>query len=390
MKKKIAILGSTGSIGKQTLEIVKNNKKNFEIFLLSTNKNLKEISKQVKLFKPKNLIITNEKRFFLFKKKNKKINVFNNYDNFKKIFPKKIDYVMSAISGFDGLQPTIEIIKHTKSIAIANKESIICGWNLINEELKKNKTNFVPVDSEHFSIWCLTNKKYGNIDEIYLTASGGPFLNKKRQHLKNIKPVHAINHPRWNMGKKISIDSATMVNKVFEVIEANKIFNVDFDKIKVFSHPESYVHAIVKFKNGLTKILIHDTNMKIPIFNSLFNQNEEIKSDKLNIKKINNLNLKLINKKQFPSLNLIKYFSSKNNSLLETVLVSANDELVDLFLKNKIKYLDITKNLLNVLKLKEFKRLRLKKPVNLAQIIRLNKYVRLKTRSLCVRSSDNV
>ena len=203
MTKKIAILGSTGSIGKQTLEIVKNNKKNFEIFLLSTNKNLKEISKQVKLFKPKNLIITNEKRFFLFKKKNKKINVFNNYDNFKKIFPKKIDYVMSAISGFDGLQPTIEIIKHTKSIAIANKESIICGWNLINEELKKNKTNFVPVDSEHFSIWCLTNKKYGNIDEIYLTASGGPFLNKKRQHLKNIKPVHAINHPRWNMGKKI-------------------------------------------------------------------------------------------------------------------------------------------------------------------------------------------
>ncbi len=390
MKKKIAILGSTGSIGKQTFEIIKNNKKNFEIFLLSTNKNLQEISKQIKLFKPKNLIITDEKKFYLFKSKYKKIRVFNNYSNFKKIFPKKIDYVMSAISGFDGLQPTIEIIKHTKSIAIANKESIICGWSFIYKELKKNKTNFVPVDSEHFSIWSLTNKKYGNIDEIYLTASGGPFLNKKRQNLKNIKPVHAIKHPRWNMGKKISIDSATMVNKVFEVIEANKIFNVSLNKIKVFSHPESYVHAIVKFKNGLTKILIHDTNMKIPIFNSLFNQNEKIKSDRLNIKKLNNLNLKLINKNQFPSLNLIKYFSSKNNSLLETVLVSANDELVDLFLRNKIKFLDITKNLLNVLKLKEFKRLRLKKPINLAQIMRLNKYVRLKTRSLCVRSSDNV
>ena len=130
--------------------------------------------------------------------------------------------------------------------------------------------------------------------------------------------------------------------------------------------------------------------MKIPIFNSLYNQNEKIKSNKLSLKKLNNLNLKPINKKQFPTLNLIKYFSSKNNSLLETVLVSANDELVDLFLKNKIKYLDITKNLLNVLKLKEFKRLRLEKPINLAQIIRLNKYVRLKTKYLCVRSSDNV
>ena len=124
MKKKIAILGSTGSIGKQTFEIIKNNKKNFEIFLLSTNKNLKEISKQVKIFKPKNIIITNEKRFILFKKKNKKIKVFNNYDNFKKIFPEKIDYVMSAISGFDGLQPTIDIIKYTNTIAIANKESL--------------------------------------------------------------------------------------------------------------------------------------------------------------------------------------------------------------------------------------------------------------------------
>ncbi len=389
MKKKIAILGSTGSIGKQTLEIIRDNKKYFDIFLLSTNENLNEILKQVKLYKPKNLIITNKKKFLLFKKKNKHVKVYNNYKSLKKIFQKKIDYVMSAISGFEGLQPTIEIIKHTKSIAIANKESIICGWSLISKELKKNKTNFVPVDSEHFSIWSLTNKKYGNIDQIFITASGGPFLNKKRENLKNIKPAHAIKHPRWNMGKKISIDSATMVNKVFEVIEANKIFNISLKNIKVLSHPASYVHAIVKFKNGLTKILIHDTNMKIPIFNSLFNKNEKIKSEQLNINKLNNLNFNLISKKQFPALNLIKYFSSKNNSLLETVLVSANDELVDLFLKNKIKFLDITKKLLIVLNLKEFKRLRLKKPNNLAQIIRLNKYVRLKTRSLCVVSNVN-
>ena len=296
---------------------------------------------------------------------------------------------MSSISGFDGLQPTIEIIKHTKSIAIANKESIICGWNIINKELRKNKTKFIPVDSEHFSIWSLTKGKYENIDEIYITASGGPFFNKKRNSLKNIKPAHAIKHPRWNMGKKISIDSATMVNKVFEVIEANKIFKLSFKKIKILSHPASYVHAIVKFKNGLTKILIHDTNMRIPIFNSLFDQKEKIKSENLNIKKLNNMNFNFINKKQFPAVNLIKFFSSINNSLLETVLVSANDELVHLFLTNKIKYLDITNNLFSILNLKEFKSLGSKKPNNLAQIIRLNKYVRLKTKSLCVKSIDN-
>ena len=391
MKKNIAILGSTGSIGKQTLEIIKKNKKRFNIILLSTNKNIIEISKQIKVFKPKCIIITNFKKFSYFKKKNKKIKIFNNYDCFKKIFSKKADYVMSSISGFEGLQPTIEVIKHTRLIAIANKESIICGWNLISKELKKNETKFIPVDSEHFSIWSLAGNKYENIDEIYITASGGPFLNKPRKSLKYIKPAHAIKHPRWKMGKKISIDSATMVNKVFEIIEASKLFNLNIKKIKVLSHPNSYVHAIVKFKNGLTKILIHDTNMKVPIFNSLFNsESAVIYSEKLDIKKLNNLNFNKISIKQFPALEVINMFSSNNNNLLETVLVSANDELVDLFLKKKIKFLDISKKLMIILKLKEFKKLKTKKPNNLAQIIRLNTYVRLKTKSLCVKSTHNV
>ena len=391
MKKNIAILGSTGSIGKQTLEIIKKNKKRFNIILLSTNKNIIEISKQIKVFKPKCIIITNFKKFSYFKKKNKKIKIFNNYDCFKKIFSKKADYVMSSISGFEGLQPTIEVIKHTRLIAIANKESIICGWNLISKELKKNETKFIPVDSEHFSIWSLARNKYENIDEIYITASGGPFLNKPRKSLKYIKPVHAIKHPRWKMGKKISIDSATMVNKVFEIIEASKLFNLNIKKIKVLSHPNSYVHAIVKFKNGLTKILIHDTNMKVPIFNSLFNsESAVIYSEKLDIKKLNNLNFNKISIKQFPALKVVNMFSSNSNNLLETVLVSANDELVDLFLKKKIKFLDISKKLMIILKLKEFKNLKTKKPNNLAQIIRLNTYVRLKTKSLCVKSTYNV
>ena len=297
---------------------------------------------------------------------------------------------MSSISGFAGLQPTIEIIKFTKLIAIANKESIICGWNLINSELKKYNTKFIPIDSEHFSIWSLARYESEAIDQIYITASGGPFLNKERKKLKNVRPIHAIKHPKWKMGKKISVDSATMVNKVFETIEAKKIFNISIDQIKILSHPESYVHAIVKFKNGLTKILIHDTSMKVPIFNSLFSEKLLKKyPTKLNIKKLNNLNFNKVSSHQFPALKIIKYFSNKDDTLLETVLVSSNDELVNLFLKNKIKFLDIPNKLIAILNLKEFKKLRSKKPNNLGQIVRLNKYVRLKTRTLCVRSNDN-
>ena len=390
MIKKIAILGSTGSIGKQTLEILKNYKNTFKVQLLSTNENINEISKQIKIFRPQNLIITNKVKFDLLKKKYKRLNIFNNYNCFQKIFPKKIDYVMSSISGFAGLQPTIEIIKFTKLIAIANKESIICGWNLINSELKKYNTKFIPIDSEHFSIWSLARYESEAIDQIYITASGGPFLNKERKKLKNVRPIHAIKHPKWKMGKKISVDSATMVNKVFETIEAKKIFNISIDQIKILSHPESYVHAIVKFKNGLTKILIHDTSMKVPIFNSLFSEKLLKKyPTKLNIKKLNNLNFNKVSSHQFPALKIIKYFSNKGDTLLETVLVSSNDELVNLFLKNKIKFLDIPNKLIAILNLKEFKKLRSKKPNNLGQIVRLKKYVRLKTRTLCVRSNDN-
>ena len=182
-----------------------------------------------------------------------------------------------------------------------------------------------------------------------------------------------------------------MVNKLFELIEAKKIFNISLKKIKILSHPNSYVHAIVKFKNGVTKILIHDTNMKIPIFNTLYlNKSSRINSKKMDIKKLNNLNFNHLSIKQFPSLGLINLFNFKKNSLLETVLVSANDELVDLFLKKKIKFLDISDKLISILKLNEFKKLRTKKPNNLAQIMHLNRYVRLKTRALCVRSISNV
>ena len=287
MKKKIAILGSTGSIGKTLINIIKQDKINFEIVLLSADGNYKELLKQAKYFKVKNLIITNKNSYQKIKKDKftKKIKIFDNFDNYKKIFKKKIDYTMSAITGIEGLKPTIDMIKYTKKIAIANKESIICGWNLIEKKLKKHKTKFVPVDSEHFSIWyALRDVDKSLVEKIYITASGGPFLNTPLNKLKKANINQAIKHPNWKMGKKISIDSATMMNKVFEIIEAKKIFNLSYDKLSILIHPKSYVHAIVKFKNGLTKLVVHDTNMKIPIANSLYASSKIINSKSINLK----------------------------------------------------------------------------------------------------------
>ena len=379
MKKKIAILGSTGSIGKTLVEIIKKDKKNFEIVLLSAEENYKELLKQAKFFKVKNIVINNKASYLKIKKDrySKKVKIFNNFNNFNKIFKKKIDYVMSSISGIEGFKPTIEIIKYTKKIAIANKEAIICGWDLIEKELKKNKTDFIPVDSEHFSIWyALKDINKQLIDKIYLTASGGPFLNKPLK-LNNIKIKQAIKHPNWKMGKKISIDSATMMNKVFEIIEAKKIFKIPYKKLSILIHPKSYVHAIIKFKNGLTKIVVHDTNMKIPIFNSLYSSNNSINSKKLDFKILNNLDLKNINHKRFTVIKILNKLPEKS-SLYETILVSINDKLVELFLDNKIKFTDISKKMHNILNLNDLKKYKMIKPKKIVEIINLSKKVKNK------------
>ncbi len=267
MIKKIAILGSTGSIGKSLLKIIEADRKSFKIILLTANKDYTSLIKQANKFNVKNIIITDQKNYNIakLKIKNKKIKIFNNYNQFKNIFKNKIDYAMSAITGLDGLKPTIDIIKYTKNIAIANKESIICAWDIIKTELKKNKTFFIPVDSEHFSIWYgLKDFNNSSIEKIYLTASGGPFYATPIKKLKNIKIKQALNHPNWKMGKKISIDSATMINKIYESIEAKNIFNIPYKKIEIIIHPKSYVHALIKFNSGPIKIIAHDTTMMIP------------------------------------------------------------------------------------------------------------------------------
>ena len=378
MKKKIAILGSTGSIGKTLINIIKKNKKSFKVILLTADKNYEEILKQAKTLNVKNLIITDKESYLKLKRKKiKDIRIFDNFDSFNIIFKNKVDYVMSSISGIYGLEPTIKIIKYTKKIAIANKESIICGWHLIKKNLRKFKTLFIPVDSEHFSIfYSLNDNKVSNIEKIFLTASGGPLNNIPIKKFKDVKISEAINHPNWKMGKKISVDSATMMNKVFEIIEAKKVFNLKYETLDILVHPSSYVHAITKFNDGMINIIAHDTNMTIPIFNSLYDKKDKkIRTNKLDIKKLNFLNFKKVDTNKFPSIKIIKRLKN-TESLLETIIVLANDELVNLFLLKKIDFTDIVSNLQKLISMKEFKIYNHRKPGNINSIISLNNHIR--------------
>ena len=382
MKKKVAILGSTGSIGKKLLSIIDKDKKNYQIVLLVANKNYKMLLNQAKKFKVKNLIIKDQNKFKILKRlnKNKNLKIYNSFENFDKIFKKKIEYTMSAISGLQGLVPTLNIIKYTKTLAIANKESIICGWSLLRKEMHKHKTKFIPVDSEHFSIAYALNSN-ANAEKIILTASGGPFNRLSINKFKKIKVSEALNHPNWNMGKKISIDSSTMMNKVFEVIEAKKIFNLNYKKLSILIHPLSYIHAIIKFDDGMIKLIAHETDMRIPIHNTLyFNDKKKINSKPINLYKLNNLNFKNINKKKFPSVDLLKEMPDKD-TLFDTILVVANDQLVSFFIKNEIKFTDIAKKLKNFINRNEIKKYKNISPKNINDIINLSNYIKLKINS---------
>ena len=388
MIKKVAILGSTGSIGKTLINILKKDKKKYNILLLTANKNINVLLKQIKLFKVKNIIVSDLDKFNKIRiiLKNKKINIYNNFNSINRILKnKKIDYTMSSISGIEGLCPTIKIIPHTKEIAIANKESIICAWHLIQKELIMNRTKFIPIDSEHFSIYSLlSSSKSKNLEKVFITASGGPFRNYPLKRFASIKLESALKHPNWKMGQKITIDSSTLMNKVFEIIEAKKIFNLDYKKLEILIHPKSYVHAMVKFKNGLTKILIHDTNMTIPIFNSLYpNHEKKIFSKKIDFNILNNLSFEKVDQKKFPVVKILEILPKKN-SLFETVIVATNDTLVKMFIEKKIKFLDISKILLKFIKNKEFAKYKRIKPKNVNDIIKLSEYVSLKISSLSI------
>jgi len=388
MKKKIAILGSTGSIGTSTLEVIKKDIKNFDIILLTANNNYRKLIYQAKKFKAENVLIKNHKFFLKVKKSLKKTNtkVYSGNISINKIVKKKLDYTMSAIVGIAGLQPTVDAIKISNTVAISNKESIICGWEIISKLIKKYKTKILPVDSEHFAIMELTkNITDDQVEEIIITASGGPFLNTPKEKFKNIKPNQAINHPTWQMGKKISVDSANLMNKVFELIEAYKIFSFDKKKYKIMIHPESYVHSIIRFKNGLIKMILYNTDMKIPISNTLYGANNNFKNVKnVDPIKLNKLNFQKVNLKKFPSIKLIN--KCLNYGLSAPIIVNAaNEVLVSLFLAKKIAFLDIVKTLNKILIDKNFKKYARRKVSSIKDVQTTDNWARLKTISMCVR-----
>ena len=388
MKKKIAILGSTGSIGKSTLDVIRRNQNFFEVVFLSANNNYKKLTQQAKEFNVKNVLIKNK----IFHErtarslKNSKTKVYSGDISITNIISKKIDYTMAAIVGVAGLQPTIDAIKISKTVALANKESIICGWEILSKLIKKYKTKILPVDSEHFSIMELTKDiSDEEVEEIIITASGGPFLNIPQNKLNYVNPTQAINHPKWKMGKKISIDSANLMNKVFEVIEACKIFKFNKKKYRIMIHPQSYVHSIIRFKNGLIKMILYNTDMKIPISNTLYGRKNHV----LNIKKIDanilsKLSFQNVNTKRFPSIKLIN--KCLNLGFLAPTIVNASNEvLVSLFLTKKISFLNIVKTINKIFRDKDFKKYARRKPESIKDIQIADNWARLKTLAMCVR-----
>ena len=380
MKKKISILGSTGSIGLSTLKIV--DKKNifFKVILLSANKNYLQICKQIKKYKPIYFVISDLNIFIKFKKKfiNSKTKIINNFD-LKKL--EKNQIIVSAIPGIAGLKPTISMIKFSKKMLIANKESVICGWDLIKREALRFKTKIIPVDSEHFSIFnLLKTNNINQIQKIYLTASGGPFLNYKINQLNNITPKDALKHPKWKMGKKITMNSSTLMNKILELVEAQKLFNIPKDKLEILIHPESLVHAIIKLHNGLSKLIYHQTSMQIPLANAIFDENININDfykEEKKIKKkkeIENLTFLNVNQKKFPTIKFKKNIFQFPSSPI--IINAANEVLVNEFLKKNIPFSAIFKIILVILKDRNYKKYAIKKPINLKQINKIDYWSR--------------
>ncbi len=380
MIKLISILGSTGSVGLTTCKIIDKDSKNFKPYLFSANKNYSLICKQITKYKPNFFVVKNKKTYLKLKKKfqDKKTKILNNFDSIK--LKKKSDITICAIPGIAGLKPTIIFTNLSKKILLANKESIICGWDLIKNIANKSKTTIVPIDSEHYSISNLIkNHRSIEINKIYLTASGGPFLNYNYDKLKEVKPYEALRHPKWKMGKKISIDSSTLMNKILELIEAQKLFQLNIKKFEILIHPESLVHAIVDFKNGLKKFVYHETSMIIPIANAIYDGKLEIQKFRNAKKKneIENLIFQKVNKKIFPVIKLKNRLDEHPSTSI--IINAVNEIFVDQFLKQKVPFLSVNKIIMAILNDRKYNKYAIQIPRNINHIIKIDTWARNRT-----------
>ena len=346
MKKKIAILGSTGSIGIQTLDVIQKNKELFTAEILIAGQNSNLLIKQAKSFKPKIVVINDESKYLHVKEhlKNQKTKVFaGKKEVINVVKNKSIDTVVSAVVGYSGLEPTISAIKAGKNIALANKETLVVAGELINNLLKKYKVKMYPIDSEHSAIYqCILGEEKNKYEKIILTASGGPFRGYKLSQLEKVTPQEALNHPKWKMGKKISIDSATLMNKGLEVIEAKWLFDIDPSNIEVVIHPEAIVHSMVQFIDGSIKAQLGVPDMKIPIQFALTSPYRiESNFPRLSLNKKLSLNFEKPDLNTFKNLKLA-FQAIKEGGNKPCILNAANEVVVDSFLKKEIKFLEMS------------------------------------------------
>ena len=346
MKKKIAILGSTGSIGIQTLDVIQKNKELFTAEILIAGQNSNLLIKQAKIFKPKIVVINDESKYLYVKEhlKNQKTKVFaGKKEVINVVKNKSIDTVVSAVVGYSGLEPTISAIKAGKNIALANKETLVVAGELINNLIKKYKVKMYPIDSEHSAIYqCILGEEKNKYEKIILTASGGPFRGFKLSELEKVTPHEALNHPKWKMGKKISIDSATLMNKGLEVIEAKWLFDIDPSNIEVVIHPEAIVHSMVQFIDGSIKAQLGVPDMKIPIQFALTSPYRiESNFPRLSLNKKLSLNFEKPDLNTFKNLKLA-FQAIKEGGNKPCILNAANEVVVDSFLKKEIKFLEMS------------------------------------------------
>ena len=345
IKKKIAILGSTGSIGTQALEITREQSDKIQIEVLTANSNADLLIKQAIEFKPNHVVIADESKYLYLKDALEKedIKVFAGSKAIADLMEiTSADIILTAMVGYSGLLPTIKAIENKKKIALANKETLVVAGELITELCIENKVSLIPVDSEHSAIFqCLVGESLNTIDKIILTASGGPFRGKKRDDLLAITKKEALKHPNWSMGAKITIDSATLMNKGLEVIEAKWLFGVENNQIEVVVHPQSIIHSMVEFNDGSIKAQMGLPDMKLPIHYAFFYP-ERTKSSfkRMSFNEINNLSFEEPDLETFRNLALA-YEAMKIGGNKACILNAANEIAVAAFLEDKIKFLQI-------------------------------------------------
>lgn len=345
MKKKIAILGSTGSIGTQALEVIEEHADKFQVEVLTANGNADLLIEQAIKFKPNVVVIADEAKYKKVEEAlwEHDIKTYAGNDALAQVVEMDdIDVVLTALVGYAGLLPTINAIKAKKTIALANKETLVVAGELINKLAIENKVAILPVDSEHSAIFqCLVGEFQNKIEKIYLTASGGPFRGKKREELQHITKEQALKHPNWDMGAKITIDSATLMNKGLEVIEAKWLFNLKPEQIDVIVHPQSIVHSLVQFEDGSMKAQLGLPDMKHPIQYALsFPQRLSSKSPRFNFMDYPELTFEKPDTETFLNLQLAFNALDKGGNMA-CILNAANEVAVEAFLKDKIKFLDI-------------------------------------------------